>query len=113
LTSGQASNGPGDGAVFQRGSTGGFDVHFRRQRTGHDNIVEFNAAEILHLEFEGEVTGVLVHGHRQRALLRTRGVGVQALSQGHHLLAVDLVGHGVVGGGFEFVHGDMVATQVR
>ena len=87
-------------------------MHGGGQGASDHNIVEFNTGEVLNFKFQSERTGVLTDGNGQRALLGAGWVGVQSLTEGHHLLATDLVGFGVVLARFEFVNGNMLATEV-
>ena len=45
--------------------------------------------------------------------MRAGWIGVKTFSQGHHLLSIHLVGHGVVLGWFKFVNRDMFSAYVR
>ena len=96
FTGGQTPDGPGDNAFIKLSATGHFEVHLGGQRPSDDHVMKVHGGEVLDLKFHGNGAGVFADGHRHGAFLRAGGVGVQSLTQRHHLLAVDLVGHRVV-----------------
>ena len=66
----QTTNSPRDGAVVKFGTSSHLKLHGRSQGASDDNVVQFNAREILHLEFKRERSRVFTDGNGQRALLR-------------------------------------------
>ena len=108
----EATDVPGNGSVIKFSAASHLKVHGFWKWTGYDYLVEFNTRKVLHFEFKRNRAGVFAHGYGHRALLRTVWVGVQTLTQRHHLLSIHLVSHGVILRRFKFVDGNMFSTDV-